>query len=117
MCIYNMSTICAYMTILFVCTCVRVQGRSQSARFNFRGNGYGKPFGQQNGYWKKSRHARAVDEEDLMEEEGEELEGSVTVVSGTNHTEESEEELGRLKNFRISKHTRHLLKGTYVHGL
>ena len=46
-----------------------------------------------------------------MKEEEEELGGSGTVINSTNSTEESDEELGRLKNFRISKHTRHLLKG------
>ena len=44
-----------------------------------------------------------------MEEE--EVGWSGTVVSSIDSTEEMEEELGRLKNFRISKHTRHLLKG------
>lgn len=44
-----------------------------------------------------------------MEEE--EVGWNGTVVSSIDSTEEMEEELGRLKNFRISKHTRHLLKG------
>lgn len=111
------------MNSVFVHVQVRngTRERSQNARFNFREsgarnpngrqNGYGKPFGRQNGYWKKSRHTSAVDEEDLMKEEEEELGGSGTVINSTNSTEESDEELGRLKNFRISKHTRHLLKG------
>ena len=111
------------MNSVFVHVQVRngTRERSQNARFNFREsgarnpngrqNGYGKPFGRQNGYWKKSRHTSAVDEEDLMKEEEEELGGSGTVINSTNSTEETDEELGRLKNFRISKHTRHLLKG------
>ena len=115
------------MNSVFVHVQVRngTRERSQNARFNFREsgarnpngrqNGYGKPFGRQNGYWKKSRHTSAVDEEDLRkEEEEEELGGSGTVINSTNSTEETDEELGRLKNFRISKHTRHLLKGMYV---
>ena len=49
----------------------------------------------------------------MEEEEEEELGGSGTVIDSIESTEELDKELGRLKNFRISKHTRHLLKGMY----
>ena len=51
-----------------------------------------------------------MEEDDLLDEEEAELE-RVTVVSDTGSVEESDAELGQLENFRISEHTKTLLKG------